>query len=171
MKNFIAATILLSIPVAASAATVQRMANIDLTQAGYSFSDTSNIGDDGVKFTFTFTERARISGISLSGSGLSNGDDIRSTTYTVINPSTGPEGFQTITAGFGTGAGASVIPGQSYAAGDVLTVLFEEDAVLPISYTVSFPVAAVPVPAAGLLLLTALGGAAAMRRRKKAATA
>lgn len=33
------------------------------------------------------------------------------------------------------------------------------------------PVAPVPVPAAGLLLLTALGGAAAMRRRKKAATA
>ena len=29
----------------------------------------------------------------------------------------------------------------------------------------------VPVPSAGLLLLTALGGAAAMRRRKKAAAA
>jgi len=171
MKNIIAATVLFSIPVVASAATVTRNETIDLSQSAYSFSDTAEIGDDGVLFTFTFADRARVSGISLSGSGTNGGADIESTTYTVINPNTGPDGFQTITDSFGVGAGASVIPGQKYNAGDVLTVRFEEDAERPISYTVSFPVAAVPVPAAGLLLLTALGGAAAMRRRKKAAKA
>jgi len=171
MKNLLAAAALLTLPFAANAATVAVDANVDLSQGGYSFSTTVNPGDEGALFTFTITEDLRISGISVSGSGTNSGTDIDSTTFQVTNPDFGPSAFQSFSNNFGVASGSAVVPGQAYQAGDVFTVAYAESAVNPISYTVSFPVAAVPVPAAGLLLLSALGGAAAMRRRKKAATA
>lgn len=168
MKMLAAATAIAASPMMASAAIVNVTADVDLSQAGYSFGTTVNPGDDGALFTFTITEALSISGISVSGSGTNDGTDIASTMFQIINPDFGPAPFQSFTTDFGVGSGSAVVSGQSYAAGDVFSVRFVENAQNPITYTVSFPVAEVPVPAAGLLLLGALGGVAGMRRRKKA---
>ncbi|OED49397.1 hypothetical protein AB838_06895 [Rhodobacteraceae bacterium (ex Bugula neritina AB1)] len=163
-----AAAAVTALPMAAYAVPVAVDASVDLGQPAYSFSTTVNPGDDGAVFTFTILEAMQISGISVSGSGTNGGDDIASTTFQVVNPDFGPSPFQSFTTSFGVGSGSAVVSGQTYAAGDQFTVTFVETAENPISYTVSFPVAEVPVPAAGLLLLGALGGFAGLRRRKKA---
>ena len=49
---------------------------------------------------------------------------------------------------------------------DQYLVVSWEDSTAGVDFDVEVQVAAVPVPAAGLMLLTALGGAAALRRRK-----
>jgi len=161
-----AAAAITALPFAVSAAQIEVDENIDLSQDGYSFSQTVNPGDDGVLFTFTILEDLRITGISVSGSGTNGGADIASTTFEIVNPNFGPAPFQQFTTSFGVSGGSAVVPGLLYSAGSVFTVEFLEAAVNPISYTVSFPVSEVPVPAAGLLLLGALGGFAGLRRKK-----
>lgn len=158
-------------PVAAHAVPVMVSSDIDLSQSGYSFSATVPVANEGAVFTFTALERLRISGFSLSGTGTSGGTDIASAQWQIVNPNTGPSPFQNFSGGFGVAGGSATALGSIYNVGDVFSVIFTEAASRPMSFTVSFPVAAIPVPAAGLLLLTALGGFAAMRRRKSAATA
>lgn len=74
---------------------------------------------------------------------------------------------------FGSISGAALIAGAelitSFAAGEEKWLIASWTDVTQVGSNFDLRVvAAVPVPAAGLLLLTAVGGAAALRRRKKA---
>jgi hypothetical protein len=173
MKTMLAAAALLTLPFAANAATSQQFADIYVDQ-GYSFSETVAAGGSGADFFFTIKDDLRINGISVSGSGTNGGTDIGNTTFQIVNPDVGPAGYSLVGT-FGTtssGLGGTDLV-TDYEVGDSFSVSFITNPTnaQPISYTVSFNTSPVPVPAAGLLLMTALGGAAAMRRRKKAATA
>lgn len=173
MKTLLVAAALLTSPVAAFAITEADPAVITVDQS-FSFSQTIASGVGAADFFFTVADRLRINGIAVSGTGTNGGTDIGNTTFEITNPAVGPEGFSfigtfgTASAGFG---GTDII--TDFIVGDRFAVFFDTTPanVNSISYTVSFDTSPVPVPAAGLLLLTALGGAAAMRRRKKAATA
>ncbi len=161
-------------PFAASAATVFTQ-DADLSaDVGYSFSGTTSAGQSGGNFNFTVLEDFSINGFSLTASGTSSGTDIENTTYEITDPLDEESTFGFILTTGTSSFGAAGVEGVTeFSAGDTFSVLFNTapDALNPISYTVSFLTEApapVPVPAAGLLLLTALGGTAAMRRRKKA---
>jgi len=165
-KTTMAAAALLALPFAANAATANLASeSISLSPDNYSFSYTVDPAEDGVVFNFTIAEDLQILQFSLSSSAPSGGSG--TTMYEISNPQTGPSAFGILNLAT---VGADIVPGPAkYSAGDTFTVSFTETVATPISYTVSFPTAAVPVPAAGLLLLTAVGGAAAMRRRNKKA--
>lgn len=161
-KTTAAAAALMALPFAASAAPANLASvAVSLTPDSYSESYTVLSTEDGVVFNFNVTEDLRIAQFSLSGSAPTGG--IPTTMYEITTPATGPSSFGILNLDT---IGADVVPGADYAAGDTFSVIFTESVSTPISYTVSFATSAVPVPAAGLLLLTALGGAAAMRRKK-----
>lgn len=163
-KSAAAAAALMALPFAASAATTSLPSvSVMLVPNAYSQSYTVAAGDDGVVFNFNVVEDLRIPTFSLSSSAPAGGSD--TTMYEITKPATGPSAFGILNL---STVGADIVPGADYAAGDTFQVIFSEQTPDPISYTVSFSTAAVPVPAAGLLLLTAVGGAAALRRRKKA---
>ena len=163
-KSAAAAAALMALPFAASAATANLASvSVSLVPDAYSQSYTVAADEDGVVFNFNVTEDLSIPTFSLSSSAPQGGSN--TTTYEITQPATGPSAFGILNLAT---VGADIVPGADYAAGDTFQVIFLESTSDPISYTVSFSTAAVPVPAAGLLLLTAVGGAAALRRRKKA---
>jgi hypothetical protein len=163
-KTAAAAAVVMALPFAASAATANLPSvAVMLVPDAYSESYTVLAGDEGVVFNFNVVEDLRIPQFSLSSSAPSGGSN--TTMYEITQPATGPSSFGILNLAT---VGADIVPGAQYAAGDTFQVIFTETTPDPISYTVSFSTAAVPVPAAGLLLLTAVGGAAALRRRKKA---
>jgi len=167
LKTTCAALAFVALPFTASALTVLPTADVTAPE-DFSFSATVDASEDGVQFTFQILEDLIIPFFSLSSSAPSGGST--TTTYEISNPAVGPTPFGQLNLDT---IGADVTAGTTYSAGDIFTITLLEGVDTPISYTVSFAtqIAAVPVPAAGLLLLTALGGAAAMRRRKTSAAA
>lgn len=163
-KTAAAAAALMALPFAAAAAPANLASvAVSLSPDTYSESYTVQPNEDGVVFNFNVTEDLRIPQFSLSGSAPTGG--VSTTMYEITQPATGPSAFGILNLAT---VGADIVRGADYAANDTFQVIFTETVSTPISYTVSFSTATVPVPAAGLLLLTAVGGAAALRRRKKA---
>jgi|TARA_R110002124_G_scaffold101038_5_gene248432 hypothetical protein len=155
-----------ALPMMASAVTVNTDVSIgDAPSVSYSIPASG----DGVTFSFTALENFSIDGFSITANGSNSGSDILASTYSVLGGT--PLNFTNVFAVGAQGIGFAFASGAVFAAGDIFTVVFAENSPRPVSYAVSFTASAVPVPAAGLLLLTALGGAAAMRRRKKATNA
>lgn len=171
ISTVLAAAALAALPMMASAVTV----NTDI-----SLGDAPSVPaavaptDSGATFNFTALDRFAVDEISLTANGSNSGQDILGSSYSVlVNGLTtlAPTAFSNVIS-FGTqGIGFAFVPGGIFNTGDVFTVVFDENSPRALSYTVSFTTSPIPVPAAGLLLLTALGGAAALRRRKTAAAA
>lgn len=164
LKITLAVAALSALPMAASAVTVDRAAlDVELTPGFYSTNYTVEADEDGVVFNFNVLEDLNIPEFSLSSSA-SGGSS--TTMYEITKPSVGPSSFGILNLDF---IGSDIVSGADYMAGETFQVIFTETTRNPISYTVSFSttaISAVPVPAAGLLLMTALGGAFALRRKK-----
>ncbi len=173
MKNVLTTTFgaaaFAALPMMASAAVV---ADVTFNQS-YGFTDTILAGQSGTTFTFNPTKRLDIATFDLAGIGFSGGADLGKITYTLSDPAaTGTFSISTFpNSPFALGLAEAT--GGSYNVNDtfVLTFAMSSPAAQPVTINVAFDTAAVPVPAAGLMLLTALGGAAALRRRKKATAA
>ena len=167
-----AAAALATLPMMASAVTTTQSHNVSVNTApSYSYSVPTS--EDGVIFEFTALDDFIIDTFSLNANGSNGGVDVSAATYQVSVTNPVPVNFSTVFSAGGQGQGFAFVSGATFMAGDVFTVSFDESSPRPMSFTVGFvttAVADVPVPAAGLLLLSALGGAAALRRRKKAAT-
>jgi hypothetical protein len=168
IAKVLAAAALASLPAMASAVTTTVATDVQLGDApSVSFSVPTT--DDGVIFSFTALNRFAVTGFAVNAVGSNSGADASGTTFSVDG---GPPLSFGVVNNFGPVSFAGgFAPGAKYATGDSFTIQFFENAVNDISYGVSFTTSPIPVPAAGLLLLTALGGAAALRRRKKTATA
>lgn len=175
-KYMAAAAALAIAPLAASAATITPAdsggAAFDLLADTYSFQEQFAVGDTGDTLTFDFENTSgSTAAVTLFGwtveqnaAAFTGGVDISFGTYVA----SADQGVSTGgNAQFFVGAGDTVTLTLTY--GDVFDTFgsTHPDDLADIDFTVQ--AAIVPVPAAGLLLLTALGGAFAMRRRKTAA--
>ena len=175
-KYMAAAAALALTPVVANAATVLDTTDsggpaLDLLADSYSFDENFHVGDLGGTLTFSFENTsASTAAVTFFGwsveqnlAAFTDGVELTFGTYTA-----------SVAEGVSTGSNTNFLVG----AGQTVTLTIEYGAVFDLppefvddSANIDFTVQAaiVPVPAAGLLLLTALGGAFAMRRRKAAA--
>jgi len=193
-KSVLAATFAFGLSTAAQSATIDNAANwqgdIDTgMQIAFDFANTVNVQDDsGVKNDLQ-TSPFTISGdFTLSIIGNTGGTDIgffvEDAAGNKLSTTIAPDAVSTC-SGFGAVQdcdlifAGSVLPqtlfsdsstgATEFAAGGYNIGIF--GATAPDTGTITFEltkVAAVPLPAGGLLLLTALGGGMAMRRRRKA---
>ena len=171
LKYIAAAAAFAFAPLAASAATeLVGGESVDILADSYFFDGTYDVGDTGETLTFTFTNSsASTAAVTIFGTtvlqntaAFTDGVDIDfgPLSYDIA------EGDSMISEdSFIIAAGASVILTVQF--GDVIDAGIAPGGQADIDFTVE--AALVPVPAAGLLLLTALGGMAWTRRRKSAA--
>ncbi len=155
----------------ATAAAVSTDLNIDQS---YSINELIASGTSSTVFTFTANERLRINGFALGGFGNNAFADLGRISYTLSNPAaTGILAVTALPAPLTLSFGAASVPGGTFDLGDTFTVTFNmsQPAARPLTVFTTFDTAAVPIPAAGLMLLAALGGVVALRRRKTPAPA
>lgn len=162
----------LSLPFAASAATVTGDFDPDNlnTLAGSGVVGTSNISDlDGggtVDFDFEVDPQPRaVSGIgTVRRAGPPDGTVVGlSITFNGVAVTLVDDGNNTQSFSFGP---------SNFALGEVFTLAFSwEDAASTDNIDFDIELQPVPVPAAGLMLLSVLGGGAFVARRKKKANA
>lgn len=160
----LAAVLALALPAASQAATV---INANLTADGFfTFNETLSTDDD-IEFKFTVLEDLKVAEFAVSGTGSSSTNDLNDVTFGFVSPTSeifaSFADFNTVSAGF------SFLPGATFAAGDMFSFFFEEGPGgldNPVSVTLSFNTAAVPLPATALLLAPLLLTGAAVGRRK-----
>ena len=139
----------------------------------YTFADILS-PDDVLTYSFQVSAALNIANFVVTATDTNGGGDIATTTfsYYVVTD----DGFDTIVSSSGTlgdadatGAGISFVSGWGpYSAGQIFHFMFKENILDPVSIGLSFqttavPIAPVPLPATGGLLLLALG---AVARRK-----
>ena len=154
---------------AASAATVINGGSI---AAGDNGLGNAILGPNGeANFIYTATTDLRVLDfISVSSVGFNDGTDLAQISFGYVgDPGAYLGTYDTFVISGATTESNSTIGGFDLRAGQSFTLFFEYGAgEFETSNQYSFrttELAAVPVPAAGLLLLTALGGAAALRRK------
>lgn len=164
---------------AASAASLSGNAEntaFDL-RLGDNFTGSANLyGGEDVTYTFNVLENLTIPDFAVSGTDSDRGSDLLNIRFGYgMSGETGvaTNSYSQIFEFETTAAAIGSLTGQSFSAGENFFFTFvnngfsgEADRDL-VGTTVSF--AAVPVPAAGFLLLGALGAGAFVSRRKKAA--
>jgi hypothetical protein len=167
-----AAAALALTPVVASAATITPAdtgTNYDLLAESYDFDENFGLGTTGATLTYSFTNNsATTAAVTFFGVSV-NQNSAEFTDGVSVD-------FHTFSADYAQGetTGENATFNVASGATATLTIQFGDvvdNAVTGGTANIDFTVEAalVPVPAAGLLLLTALGGIAVMRRRKAAA--
>jgi hypothetical protein len=173
LRRLTLAGLLAAAPLAATAATVELNDgdSVDLLSDSYFFDGQFGIGDAGDTLTFTFTNNSTSSAaltlfggtVQQTSAAFTGGVDLDFGTLVNLDLDQG-EDLSFEYDNLVVGAGSSVTLTITF--GNVIDTGRREGGVADIDFSVE--AALVPVPAAGLLLLTALGGLAVSRRRKAA---
>ncbi|WP_176559560.1 VPLPA-CTERM sorting domain-containing protein [Rubellimicrobium roseum] len=157
--------------VASATTTLAPGGSYDLLADDFFFDGQFNIGDAGNTYTIAFTNSSdKFAAISILGATVQQLSAAFTDGVTFTFGSLDPVKIaQDVSSGFETSltvaAGETV--NLSVQFGQVVDTGVRKGGVADIDFAVE--AAVVPVPAAGLLLLTAMGGLAAMRRRKTVA--
>lgn len=157
-KSLAVTAALLLTPVLASAATIPLVEGANTIVAGEQYATGGFVSADvadSLTFTLSSAAPVEVTGVvrTFSAPGSFDAFAVSAGGVTVLES---PAGFYTFTFVVSPGGSEDlVLSWDGVTTGD--------------SYSVSFSTALVPVPAAGLLLITALAGAAALRRRKAVA--
>ena len=163
---------------AASAVTVPADGLLSLSTPAGGFAGVALAGGPTTTFTFEATEDLKITGLSFSALGFNSGNDVANLTFG-YNTSFGSPASKEFDAGeilpipFTTSADAETsFASFNLAAGETFTFFMDNgDGDFFVIGSGNFTVAAVPLPAAGLMLLTALLGAGVVARRRQTTTA
>ncbi|GGE29744.1 hypothetical protein GCM10011360_17270 [Primorskyibacter flagellatus] len=156
IRNILAsAAVAVTLPLAAGAVPVSPGSEI-----GEGFALAPN---GSAVFNYEVSGPVRVSIVSISGSGFSGGDDLYKVLFGVGATDTG---FTTVNSNGSTGNATGTLP-TFVTSNDFSLNFFADGTAKTVIMGYTFTVSAVPVPAAGALLLGAMGGLAALGRRKK----
>lgn len=136
--------------------------------AGVPITLSQNLEVGGlIEYEFVVAENLKIPDFAFTASGTNAGVDVSNIRFGLTNPPTGE--FAPITVFGNTAVGVSFIDGGLYSKGDTFSIFISDGISNTIGTTVSFSPMPIPLPAAGLLMLTALvGGGLVLRNRKTA---